>query len=409
MIYKSLLFASLFLLVVSCGSDQNVHSDPDAGKEVLPEQKKNRRLNFVAHRVVDNAQGWQGFTVSDVTNDGMQDLIYSCEDPGGNYLAFRTGSNEGKLWEETIVARIPAGSGNFIAQSPEASDINGDGNVDIVAVRYLNSRDESELIWYENPEWNPRSIAKMSGNATNFSVADFDGDGRPDLAVRAMNGKALKVYRQDENGGFAMVADIKLKTLLEGMDVGDIDGDGRPDIVANGFVFTNPGAGLREEWSSAIIDDEWNGQEGEEGTRVTVADVDGDGKAEVFITRSDQAGHPLSYYQQQPGNSWEKHVIAEALPAVHTLQVVDMDLDGRMDVVTGVNPSGAAELNPEVTSFPLLVMLNKGDGVWKRKLIETDGIYNGRVADFEGDGDYDIFRHPNHKAPDLFFIENQIR
>jgi hypothetical protein len=57
----------------------------------------------------------------------------------------------------------------------------------------------------------------------------------------------------------------------------------------------------------------------------------------------------------------------------------------------------------------VMVMLNQGDGSWKRKLIETGGIYNGCVTDFEGDGDYDLFRYPSHEATELFFIENQVR
>ncbi len=42
-------------------------------------------------------------------------------------------------------------------------------------------------------------------------------------------------------------------------------------------------------------------------------------------------------------------------------------------------------------------------------MIENEGIYNGRVADFEGDGDMDIFRYPNHEATELFFMENQVK
>jgi len=102
-------------------------------------------------------------------------------------------------------------------------------------------------------------------------------------------------------------------------------------------------------------------------------------------------------------------VIVEELPAAHTLQVFDMDLDGDLDVVTGINSARAVNLDPKIDRFGVMVMLNQGDGAWKRKLIEIDGIYNGRVADFEGDGDYDIFRYPNHEATELFFIENQVR
>jgi hypothetical protein len=76
-------------------------------------------------------------------------------------------------------------------------------------------------------------------------------------------------------------------------------------------------------------------------------------------------------------------------------------------VVTGINFARA--VNIEVDHFEVMVLLNEGDGNWTKKVIEDEGIYNGRVADFEGDGDYDIFRYPNHEAKELFLLVNQTK
>ena len=39
-------------------------------------------------------------------------------------------------------------------------------------------------------------------------------------------------------------------------------------------------------------------------------------------------------------------------------------------------------------------------------VLSTEGIYNGQVADYDGDGDFDIFRYPHHEATEYFLLEN---
>jgi hypothetical protein len=407
---NSLFILTFCLLLTACKEDKK-HPAVERAPETV-----NKPLNFVSHRVIDDAEPWWALTIDDVTGDGLQDVVYIHNNANGGYLAFRTGSKEGGLWKETIVAKAPPNGGTFAAGDLESGDIDGDGDQDILAVKHTGKWDdagaEAELFYYENPSWIPHPIGKAKGAVKDLSTADFDGDGRMDLAVLTFGEHNLRVHRQQDDGTFEMVVDITQEGLHEGMDVGDFDGDGLVDIAATGFVFTNPGGDLRGDWATSIVDEKWHNQTGDwsaNGTKAFVADVDDDGQPEIFISHSERSGYPLSYYQRQANGTWKEHVIVKELPAAHTLQVFDMDLDGDLDVVTGINSARAVNLDPKVEHYEVMVMLNQGDGSWKRKLIETDGIYNGRVVDFEGDGDYDIFRLPNHEATELFFIENQVR
>jgi hypothetical protein len=88
----------------------------------------------------------------------------------------------------------------------------------------------------------------------------------------------------------------------------------------------------------------------------------------------------------------------------HTLQVFDMDLDGDYDVVTG-------EIPEHPTEKRVRIFLNQGDNLtWEEYVLNNDGIYNGLVADLEGDGDYDIFSAPgfSDKYPDYNVWVNQV-
>lgn len=394
------------LLFTACGQDT-----PPPEQTPEPEAKP---MEFAAHRVVDNAKWWWALTIGDVTNDGIQDIVYINNNANGGHLGFRTGSKTGGLWPETIVAEAPPTGGTFAAGDLEVGDMDGDGDIDILAVKHTGEWDDAsesaEIFYYENPSWEAHAIGEAKDAVKDMSIGDFDGDGLADLAVLTFDEQNLRIHQQQADGTFKMVQDITQQGLHEGMDVGDLNGDGRMDIAANGFVFLNPGDDLTADWPMEVINEKWNNQTGDwsaNGTKTFIAQVDG--KPVIYMTHSERGGYPLASYQRQTDGTYTETIIMEEIPAAHTLQVFDMDLDGDLDIVTGINFARAVNLEPKVDHFEVLVLLNEGNNQWTHKVIETEGIYNGRVADFEGDGDYDIFRYPNHEAKDLFFIENQVK
>jgi len=60
----------------------------------------------------------------------------------------------------------------------EAVDINGDGRPDLVA----SGLAVGEVVWYENPTWEERPIAKFPKPVAMYH-ADIDRDGRMDLVI----------------------------------------------------------------------------------------------------------------------------------------------------------------------------------------------------------------------------------
>jgi hypothetical protein len=410
-----LLLPVLLLLLTACG-EATESTDNTVDDKVADKPAVTKSMDFISHRVVDNAKWWWALTVGDVTNDGLIDVVYINNNANGGYLGFRAGAKDGELWAETVVAEAPPGGGTFAAGDLETGDMDGDGDQDILAVKHTgewdDAGDSAEIFYYENPSWTPHPIGLAKDAVKDLSIGDFDGDGRNDLAVLTFDEHNLRIHQQQEDGSFKMVQDITQDGLHEGMDLGDIDGDGDLDIAANGFVFMNPGGDLTGDWAIEVIDPKWNTQTGDwsaNGTKTFVVDMLGSGMPTIFMSHSERAGYPLAYYVRKQDGTYDETIVMEELPAAHTLQVFDMDLDGDVDIVTGINFARAVNLEPKVDHFEVMVLINEGDEKWTRKVIENEGIYNGRVADFEGDGDMDIFRYPNHEATDLFFMENQIK
>jgi hypothetical protein len=193
------------------------------------------------------------------------------------------------------------------------------------------------------------------------------------------------------------------------MAVGDIDGDGFMDIATNGYWVKSPGSDFTKEWKVQSIDKKWYNQEGDwskNATKIFCADIDKDGKAEVFISHSERAGYPVAWYDliDVDKNTWEEHVI-DTIAACHTLQVYDFDGDGDVDVLAGEN-----QMRWDDEHDPVCLYLNQGDNMnFTKQLLTTRGIYNGLAGDIDKDGDVDFMRLPGHSHGQLEMWINQVK
>ncbi len=376
--------------------------------------KKGEEISFKSRQVADNVNFWWAVAVGDITGDGLADIVFIDNNSSGGDLGFRTGQKNERMWENTIIAEEAPGGGDFASGDLELGDLDGDGDLDVLAVKHTGEWDdadaEAELFWYENPEWNFHKIGKAPDAVKDLSIADFNNDKRLDLAVLTFEEHTLSIFQQNIDNSFSRVKFLRIPNLHEGMDVGDYDGDGYTDIFANGYCIVNPGGALEKEWRIEIIDSKWHNQTGDwskNATKHFCIDLNEDGKSEVFISHSERNGFPVSWYERTE-DDWVEHVVTDSLSSCHTLQVFDFDLDGDFDVLAGVNSGRAVNIGKN--SFPVIVFVNDGTNEnWEPVQITDEGIYNGRVADFEGDGDFDIFRLPGHQTKDYFLLENELK
>ena len=133
-----------------------------------------------------------------------------------------------------------------------------------------------------------------SNNCGNTSVeltrlADVDGDGRADLVSFMGPGNDLWVYRNRGYGQAEVFAGYDAKRVAVGFDpartqLADVDGDGRADLVTfmgssnELWVYHNRGYGQAEVFSDA---DTKRVVVGFDPARTRLADVDGDGRADL--------------------------------------------------------------------------------------------------------------------------------
>ena len=375
-----------------------------------------KELAFKQRKIVDSAKFWWAHVPADVTGDGIGDLVFIDNNASGGPIGYYEGHKHDSLWQRKIIAETPPTGGLFAGGDLETSDIDGDGDTDVIAIKHpgewTDAGATAELFWYENAdsEWKPHTIGTVPDAVKDVSFTDFDKDGKMDLSVLTFDEHTLSVFKQNDADTWERVQFIENEVLHEGMAVGDTDGDGFPDILATGMVYYNPGGKIDAPWKEENLDEQWNNQEGDwsrNGTKALMHDIDGDGKSEIFIAHSERAGYPLMRYSKSD-DSWEGLQIKDSIPANHTLQLADFDLDGDLDILAGINKGRAVNLDK--TEFPVYVFLNEGnDSVYRETIIADQGIYNGQVLDYDGDGDMDVFRYPDHEATDFYLLENQMK
>ncbi len=356
--------------------------------------------------VKDGAEWWWARSHADVNGDGLLDFFVVNNNARGGWLGWYEtvpGFKESKLH---IIAEEGPRGGTFGAGDLASGDIDGDGDIDVLGPvspgEWGGAAEPLALYWYENPEWEAHYIGTFPCFVKDFDLADLNGDGKLDVAATTHHARKMFVWRQDDPDNWAKAAEVYVETLHEGQHVGDVDGDGDIDVISTGFWFNNPGGDMTGVWTVRNIDPYWNSDEAYSweynATKIYCADIDGDQRDEVFISCSEKFRTRVAWYDFDPEHpaKWQRHEIGTNAYS-HTLQVGDVDNDGKLDVISGNNgDQGNPECSPVIIFF-------QGSGEWwevwqQQQILTMEGAYNSYLGDVEGDGDLDFFRYDGHEA-----------
>jgi hypothetical protein len=170
--------------------------------------------------------------VVDLDRDGRQDVL-AC-DASLNAVAWLRQTGSGEFAESTHMAGLSA------PVHVESADIDGDGDLDLLVAcmgELLPNNDQiGSIVVLENDgaqHFTKHVIAERIARVTDVRAADFDGDGRLDLAVGQFGYTQGEIRWMRNLGGWRFESKILLS--LSGtinVCVTDLNGDHTPDIVA---------------------------------------------------------------------------------------------------------------------------------------------------------------------------------
>lgn len=255
-------------------------------------------------------------------------------------------------------------------------DFNGDGWTDILICPHPGVTG----YWYENPQgkdelWPAHETTVELGNESQ-RWGDVDGDGQPDLVFNRIGYLGYISYdtrKPYEPWKFTAVSgqDDKYQRYYHGNGLGDINGDGRVDILEKDGWWEHP------EQSGA----DWKFHAfpfAEAASDILCTDVDGDGLNDV-ITAIHCHLYGLSWWKQVRNENgeigFEENVLIPREPGddffpkvsqLHSMELADMNGDGRMDFVTGKRWWAHGSTGDIATNDPAILM-------WWENHLNEDG------------------------------------
>jgi hypothetical protein len=339
------------------------------------------QVTFFVHRLgSDHAEG---ITTLDMNGDGRPDILsgaYWYENPGMN----------GGQWRRHQYRTVGI-LGEFVSDCGEWTvDVNHDGAPDVVTTGWMLNG----LWWYENPKkpnvlWK-RHFITDSYDTEGGWMADINGDGKPDLVLAHYNHSGI--LRVDFAGPKPVVHHLGGKAQDgHGIGIADVDGNGKADVLTPYGWFQQIDAN-RDEW-------QWHAdwKLGDAGFPILGYDVNNDGKTDIIYGQ----GHSYGlYWLEQKSDAthrfWVRHVIDESYSQIHALKLVDLDGDGKPELLTGKRYRGHSGHDPG-SYDPLVVYYYKIDrktAKLTRYAISVNGTAGAGTqfvtADLDGDGDIDI-------------------
>jgi hypothetical protein len=323
-----------------------------------------------------------GVTVGDYDNDGFLDVYVTGY--GSNQLLHNNG--DGTFTDMTSKAGVAGGGWS---SSAAWFDFDRDGWLDLYVVRYLDYDIKNA----------PYCGYKREGYRMYCDPQQFDGV--PDL-----------LYHNNKDGTFtevsrkAGVANPAGKGL--GVAVGDIDLDGWPDLFVTNdgvrnFLYRNKGDGTFVDVAyGAAVGFDMNGVP-MAGMGVDIADYDGDGLPDVFMTAFSRQYNTL--FHNLGGWKFEDVTLKAGLESgfltlAFGAKMFDFDNDGDLDLyATNGHVTDNVELYDPQTSYKQKDLLyeNIGGGRFKDISAESGPAFQIRhvgrgaaIGDFDNDGDLDI-------------------
>ncbi|HEY7154254.1 MAG TPA: FG-GAP-like repeat-containing protein [Gemmataceae bacterium] len=284
-----------------------------------------------------------------------------------------------------------------VGASPQAiatADFNNDGRLD-VATANSGSDSVSVLLGNGNGSFQPAKTAATGPYPVSLAAGDFNADGKLDLAIANQDvftdtgDSDVSILLGKGDGTFAAAVALNISEFYSwSIATGDLNADGKLDLVvtsdndgAGGYMSTLLGHG-DGTFAAASTYGPYFGPSGVNQLLGSVlADVNGDGKLDVAVAAW-QSSSVKVFLGNGDGTLLAPRDFATERGS-NSVAAGDFNADGKLDLVTA---------NHSNTSNSVSMLLGNGDGTFQtaRSFAAGTGPTSATASDVNGDGKLDL-------------------
>ena len=324
--------------------------------------------------------------VADFNGDGKLDLAIA--NVNGNSISVLLGNGDGTFQPHVDYAT------DFAPVSLATADLNNDHKPDLVAS--TQSLAVSVLLGHGDGTFGPYVSYQDAGGAGagpagTVTLADFDGNGTPDIAVAVPLDNAVSILLGRGNGTFHTYVEYATPEEPSAVAAADFNRDGYLDLAVTAASANTVSILLGN--GNGTFQRHVDYPTGPYPAFVGVADFNGDGKLDLAVADANCTYSPcgfgsISILLGVGDGTFQPHV-DYGTGTNPSFTITDVNRDGRLDLVIAhqtcieYTPCG-----PGVVS----VLLGNGDGTFPTTVPIAIGGDPGSAAaaDFNGDGKLDL-------------------
>ncbi|SNS93585.1 Por secretion system C-terminal sorting domain-containing protein [Ekhidna lutea] len=175
-----------------------------------------------------------GLEIDDFTNDGWLDIVISTLDQFGHTTIGLLRNNTAGSFDEMVTTEATASSGYLQVTEFKSTDINDDGNKDLI---FIDGSSFGSITGNGDGTFQENYRGELYGNTfSGIEIMDVNADNIFDIIASSNESNKLLIFHGNVEGEFTLATSINITSSSEDVAISDLDKNGQVDIAISHYA-----------------------------------------------------------------------------------------------------------------------------------------------------------------------------